>query len=291
VLNGDLYYVNSSGTAVQITNAGSISGASGSIGGLASPASAQFATNTFTWKATATDYAKFALSEINIYPFTTSPANALTLKVSNSVTAYTITLPDAPPISNEALIMASSGTVSTVSYDTIGSGMTSTGANSIAAARTRSTGTTVGIGGIAISASSATFSTSSSSLVDVTNLSVTITTSGRPVQLALIADGSGGTSGIQIQRSPTATTSLINTGFVSFVRGSTVLTDDQIGNAITSGASTFTNLKVDYPASAFAYIDAVSAGTVTYKLQVSHSGTLGSGILSVTRCKLIAFEL
>ncbi|NDC95215.1 hypothetical protein EB077_07915 [bacterium] len=288
VLNGDLYYVNSSGTAVQITNAGSISGASGSIGGLASPASAQFATNTFTWKATATDYAKFALSEINIFPFTTSPANALTLKVSNSVTAYTITFPDAPPASTQPLGMTSGGLVSALTYDSIGTNMTSVGANAIAISRTRATGTTVASGGVAISSSSGTFATTSITNVDVTNLSVTITSSGRPIFIGLVPDNLANISQLNLRRNG-ATTGSAQGQFYLLKDGLTMFQYQLVvpAEAIVSGSNDtvgFTELP-----GAFSTIDFTAAGTYIYKMQVNLAAATSQ--IRVLNCKLVAFEL
>jgi hypothetical protein len=288
VLNGDLYYTNSSGTAVQITNAGSISGTSGSIGGLASPASAQFATNAFTWKATATDYAKFNLSEINIYPFTTSPSNALTLKVSNSVTAYTITLPDAAPASTQPLGMTSGGVIQALTYDSIGTNMTSTGANAIAASRTRATGTTVAAGGVAISASSGTFTTTSITNVDVTNLSVTITTSGRPVFIGLVPDNTAGNSFLNLRRNG-ATTGGSQGQFYLLRDGLTMFQHQLVipQEALVSGSNDTTGFYI-MPL-AFGTVDVQSAGTYTYKMQVNLAAVTSQ--IRVNSCKLVAYEL
>lgn len=59
-------------------------------------------------------------------------------------------------------------------------------ANEVIDEYTRSSNTTVGVRGVAISAGSGSYSTTSTSYVDVTNLSVTITTSGRPVVIQLM---------------------------------------------------------------------------------------------------------
>lgn len=287
VLNGDLYYTNSSGTAVQITNAGSISGTSGSIGGLASPASAQFATNTFTWKASATEYAKHNLSELNIYPFTASPSNALTLKVSNSVTAYTITLPDSAPASTQPLGMTSGGVIQALTYDSIGTNMTSTGANAIAASRTRATGTTVAAGGVAISSSSGTFTTTSLTYVDVTNLVVTITTSGRPILLKLITDAAA-LGRIYNSKSQSASTTMDNQAEIQLLVGASVLTRLSVGHFYTASTSSITSEVYDVLPSSVHYLDVQSAGTYTYKLQAKRTTT---DSISLFNLRLVAFEL
>lgn len=301
VLNGDLYYTNASGTAVQITNAGSISGTSGSIGGLASPASAQFATNTFSWKADATTFAKQSFSDLQIYPFNSGATNFLTLKVTNSVTTYTVTLPDAPPASTQPLGMTSGGNILAITYDSIGSGMTSTGANAIGASMTstganavidkytRTTGTSVGARGVAISNGSGSFNTTSATLVDVTNLSVTITTSGRPVFLMIRpVTSTTAERDIRVNNSGTVTT-LTVTGVIAFVRGSTVLTKHRLGLLYGDGASTGKQINFFTPASAYSYVDVVASGTYTYKVQAA--GGAGGDEIITDNLELVAFEL
>lgn len=284
VLNGNLYYTNASGTAVQITNAGSISGTSGSIGGLASPAAAQFSTNTFIWNADATTYGKHQLSDLLIYPFNSGATNFLTLKVGNSVTTWTMTLPDAAPSATEALNISSSGVVSTISYDGIGSGMTSTGANAIAETRTRSTGTTVGVGGIAVSNGCGAFVTANTTATDVTNLSVTITTSGRPVRLELITEDDSNESNVVINR----TSSNLPRGYMWFVRGSSVIGRHELALNVDTSA-TENLIAIGWPPSAFAQIDFPSAGTYTYKIMVYNQNA--SSQFVVNYCKLVAYEL
>lgn len=121
--------------------------------------------------------------------------------------------------------------------------------------------------GAQTSSSSSTYSTSSTSFTDVTNLSVTITTTGRPVQLMLISDATG-TFGASVG----ATT---NSGVGKFLRGST----DVSIFPISSG--------VAVPPGGFTHWDEPAAGTYTYKMQVA-AGSGGS--ISVSRCKLVAVE-
>jgi hypothetical protein len=286
VLNGDLYYVNSSGTAVQITNAGSIAGTSGSIGGLSSPASAQFATNAFTWKATATEYAKMEFSEISLYPFTSSPSTFLTLKVSNSVTSYTITFPDAAPASTVPLTMTSGGVIATTTNDAIGQGMTSTGANAIAVSRTRSTGTSVGAGGIAIAANSGSFVGTGA----ITNQSVTIITSGRPVLLVLQPGANTG-SGQNVSANSSGGTRVQPYMRTLLKRGGTTLANFDLGVGVDMSSGVVSG--AIFSSQSCVYVDAVAAGTYTYTAElatVSTSGTTGTSS-AVLNCQLVAYEL
>lgn len=319
VVNGDLYFRSGGGSNVQITNGASVAGTSGSIGSLASPASASFdiiSNTTFIWKSDATTFAKMRHSDIELYPATSGASKKLTMKVDSNINSnldYSITwpatLPGAGYFSTDG-----SGNLSSVSGDTIGQSMTSIGANAIGSAMTstganavansitstgtssivatatsanantlvakvtRATGTTVSAGGIAISNSSGSFTTASSSAVDVTNLSVTITTSGRPVCVRLIGDSIS--SYIEVSGSGTN-----GNGFISIVRDASTLSNIQLLNGVGAGA---TQLRV--PPGCIEHIDAVAAGTYTYKIQARYSGAAFTTV-GVQSCKLVAYEL
>jgi hypothetical protein len=123
-----------------------------------------------------------------------------------------------------------------------------------------------------ISASCGSFSTTSTTNVDVTNLSVTITTTGRPVMLKLIADGTTGHSYIQ---QATANTRSV----LEFIRDSTA-----IGNYYLGSDGTI----ILVPSPSISMLDIPAAGTYTYKLQAK---VVGGGTSSVFNTKLAAFEL
>jgi hypothetical protein len=146
--------------------------------------------------------------------------------------------------------------------------------NALANAVTRATGTTVAAGGVALSASCGPFSTGNLTLTDVTNLSVTITTSGRPVRITCIDDGSGNVANIS---------SGSQAGFFSIIRDSTQLTNLEINTVPGS-------LGNNMPPSSINHIDFVAAGTYTYKLQAAaHSGSGGTVIAQYI--KLCVHEL
>lgn len=127
------------------------------------------------------------------------------------------------------------------------------------------------------SSSSGSFSTTNTSYVDVTNLSVSITTTGRPVFLALVNDSS--TDG--------AFVSVTAGGFLAlakliFVRGSTTISTHFFGLEATAGIIVYGAI------SQFVHVDMPSAGTYTYKVQISTN--IGDQI-ELWNAKLIAFEL
>lgn len=266
----DLYYNDGNGNQIQLTSGGGVAGSPGSIGSLSSPAAATYnaGSTKFIWTSDTNKYAAMDNGAVTIRETNVASANGITLQSPNSLaSAYSLTLPAALPGSTQYLTSSSGGILSFSSADSIGSAMTSTGSNSISAVRTRSTGTSVGVGGIAISDSSGSFNTTIIGWADVTNLSVTITTSGRPVYLQILSDavlssgiyGGGGTPDYVLR----------------FLRDSTTI----VG---------FFDMTTAAAAGSFAAIDVISAGTYTYKVQV---GRNGASSVTVFGCKLAAFEL
>lgn len=124
-----------------------------------------------------------------------------------------------------------------------------------------------------LSASSGAFSVTSSSLTDVTNLSVTITTTGRPVFVGTTADGTTSNSYVW------TTSASASSADIAILRGATVISLTRWAS-IAGGSNSI-------PAGGAHIVDVVGAGTYTYKVQVRAS----SGGIYVENVKLIAFEL
>jgi hypothetical protein len=120
-----------------------------------------------------------------------------------------------------------------------------------------------------VSTSSGNYSTTTAVLADVTNLAVTITTTGRPVLLIVQPDGA----------SPSNASRLCGdtTGNVNFVRDSTSIATF-IANCNATVKAFETSAVV---------LDVVGAGTYTYKIQVSSNGST----MYASYLKLVAFEL
>ncbi len=272
-VNDDLYYNDGSGTPIRITQSGGIAGTPGSIANLVSPASASYVAfnSTFVWQSAANTAANMDGGSF-IFRKLTAGSPGITMSAPSSLSSnYSIVLP-ALPGSTSALNIDTSGNMGTISYDGIGQAMTSTGANSIANSRTRATGTTVAAGGVALSLSSSAFSTSSTSFVDVTDLTVTITTTGRPVFVGLVGDNGlvSATSSWHI------TSNAIS--YIAMVRDST---------QIYSAAFSTQGLGQDIPSSSVNCIDFPAAGTYTYKVQMRVNAN--SAILYYT--SLCVYEL
>jgi len=141
---------------------------------------------------------------------------------------------------------------------------------------TRTSGTAAqGVRGVCISPSSSGFNTSSSSFVAVTNLSATLTTSGRPVFVTLSPatdDGSATNEGSIL------TTGSNPTYEARYKRGTSALC--LFSPPLLAG--------VGIPGGAFSFIDVPTAGTHTYTFEVKLAA--GTKIL-VEALKLVVFEL
>jgi len=154
-----------------------------------------------------------------------------------------------------------------------------TGPQSIGAA------SSVGKGGFAVSGSCGSFTTTSSTYVDVTNLSVQLETTGKPVELKLINNGSGRASfGIQADFDVFT----IGTAYFAFRNASTVIAEYEMSFSATQNLD---GLTFKLPASALSHIDAAAAGTYTYFLQAKLVSGTGGATVYVSNCVLTAYEL
>jgi hypothetical protein len=144
----------------------------------------------------------------------------------------------------------------------------------------RQGGTNVGVGGLAFSATATTFTTntSSTSYFDIPGLVLTIPTSGRPLLLQLMP---GDPTTNSYVRSNSSSDCRFELKLVRVDDGATVsIQEGGVGNASDTV----------YPSSAFSFLDLVSAGTHTYKLQGRSSFT-SSIFFQIFNVKLIAYEL
>ena len=157
-------------------------------------------------------------------------------------------------------------------------------ANSFRDQATRANGVTPGQGGVAISTGSGSFTTTSLSLVDVTNLTVTLVTTGRPVLLALIPDGASLSS---LKLSDGSDDSIGCTiRFFRDVSTQVAVFQYEIVAELNSGGTG--DLILEVPAGSCMSVDTVAAGSYVYKVQaeISAGGTIGFFDLA-----LLAYEL
>lgn len=229
------------------------------------------------------------------------------LRGSDTTTSYTATLPAAVPASTKILTMASTGAIGNA-YDVDGSTL-EVSSNSlrvkdagISAAKLATDAvetakikdlnvTTAKLAdgsvtpgkkaalGQQVSSSSGAFTTSSSSFVDVTNMQVTITTTGRPVLIAIVPDGAyTGSNASTLKSSSSSTTA--STFHLQVLRDATsVGVVQQLMSA---------NVTVNSPSTPI-FLDTVAAGTYTYKVQMKMVS--GDSVVGVSYVKLVVFEL
>lgn len=300
----DLYYNDGVGNQIRITQGGNVAGSSGTITGLPSgTASAAYVSGTGTFvfqQATSTganlDVASVAIRYPGSYP--TPSGNYIQIQAPTSLASgYSITLP-ALPGSTLPLLLSSAGIMSTsqigtaqianvavtaakIALATITNAQIATGTIIQSSMEIRSTGTTVGAGGVAVSASSSNFSTNNTSPTPVTNLSVTITTLGNPVKILLIGDGGVNPSLVGLESHSDKT---FNGYFYSGVT--------QISNQVfetTSAGVTPNGTAVNGPPSAFQHMDFPSAGTYTYTFQIATGDA--SFAAQCFYAKLVAYEI
>lgn len=200
-VDGDLYWNNGDGTAVQVTNGGSVSGSSGTISGLPSgTASAAFATSTFAFRQATNQAAIMDVGPVRIRD-TAALANYIgIISPSSLASSYDITLPGALPVSTKFLRISSTGVVEAavapdastleVSGSTLqikDSGVTTAKINALAVTRAKLEAVGQQVSSSPVSA----FSGSSASYATVTNATVSITTTGRPILIMLVPNGTG----------------------------------------------------------------------------------------------------
>lgn len=120
------------------------------------------------------------------------------------------------------------------------------------------------------------------SYADVTNLSVSITTVGRPVMIMLQPESSGD-SEIYLDRDNSGTQV---SGYFKLVRDSTDVHVIEVEQDYQTSSS---SVKMPIPPGSILYLDAPAAGTYTYKIQCKAAGA--NERVTFKYIKLLAYEL
>lgn len=306
-ISPDLYYLDGNGNSIRLTIGGTINSATGSISGMGGYPNASAAysgtTGTFVWQQAVSTAAHMDMADAIIryagsYP--TPAGNYIALQAPSSLaTGYAFTLPATTPAASGAWLTSSTaGTISYTNTDNssveISSATLRVKAGGITTAMMASGAAAGNIGAGAITttmladasvtqakraaltssiSSAGGITTSSTSYVSVTNLSVTITSTGRPMWIGMVADG-------------TATAAVFgNTGaytsYVEILDGATALSIQQ---------NTCDAAQCDIPVSAVSHIQlAPVAGSRTYSVSIRTSNASGSAY--VADAKLLAYEL
>lgn len=288
----DLYFNDGSGNQVRITQGGGVAGSPGSIGSLSSPASATYVSGsqTFVWQSAASTPANMDGASF-IFRNLTASSKGLTLAPPNAMASdYSLTLPSLPA-STKIMSLDASGTIAAaygvdnstieISSNTIrvkDAGITT--AKLVDASVTRAKQASVGQ---IISGSSGAFTNSTTTPTVVTNFSNNITTTGRPVVIAVIPDGN----------TSTATPSYIGglaSGNAEEIAYFAVLRDGvQIALSMIDVYTTGAGTLIRVPPGALYFVDPVAAGTYDYRIHIWISGNPGNA--AVNYCKLLTYEL
>lgn len=149
----------------------------------------------------------------------------------------------------------------------------------------RKSHTTVGVGGVALSASCSNYAgNATAAFVAVTNLSVTLTTSGRPVFVGLVSDGS--TSNAIV--GATVTSGAEPSAKFQFKRDSTSLGVVNL-DSLTNGSSGVCTYYM--PPTVMYAVDLVAAGTYTYTFETHCVSAAVGRTAQCQYAKLIAYEI
>ena len=311
----DLYFNDGNGIQIPITVAGAVGGAPGNISGLVAPASASYSSPTFTFQSAALTPANVdmrnAILRNNVassFSLTISPPAAM-------ATDYTITMPPLPA-SQKFMTMDATGTILApwaVDSSTIEiSGGTTVQVKDHGITQVklqlRATGTTAAAGGVAISdevwsvidlfglkwanffevinnTSYTSISTASTAGV-VGTLSVTLTTTGRPVIISIdsaplpqTTPSTPAYTGISIPLS-----SIISQGPTTWG----LFRDSVEIRTVVVGSSSFT-INVNESVTSISFLDVVAAGTYTYEIKVKTSSN-ANALALLRAARLVAYE-
>lgn len=247
----DLYYNDGNGNQIRMTQGGSVAGASGTITGLVAPASASYNSGlaTFIFQSDVNTAANLDVGSVILRDLTVS-SFGLTLAPPTLSSDYTITLPTLPA-STGYLTIDPSGNISAD-----------------------------GAMNIVTSANSGIWTnTLTGTPEDVTNLSVTITTNGRPVALCIQTSAAGFmgiNSGVLDNFNQDNYTRITRDG----TNIATMLT-----SIFTTGGSEMYLLPFAIPY----FVDQPSAGSHTYVVQYKTDSAPGGA--SWTAAVLVAYQL
>lgn len=258
----DLYYIDGNGNQIKITAGGTVNATSNGISSGA--ASASFVGGTLVVKSSSTVAANIDVASV-ILRNPTSNSFGLTLAPPALGSNYGLVLPLIPAQTN-VMTLDTSGNMGSTTWNVVAEGVS------------RSTGTSVGLLGVAISTTIAT--SYSSTAVSSALGSCTLITSGRPVMVILMASSPQAYVGM-------SGTTTNNGGTVYFYRNGSEVCDQRLsGNA--TGITQSTSIQV--PPSSFQFIDTPTSGTYTYDVRLAVDvGT--SSTISLEQLSIAAYEL
>lgn len=273
-VGNDVYFNDGAGNVVRITQSGSVTGSSGTITGLPSgTASAAYVAGSgkFVFQSSTNTGADLDAASIIVREKVTN-GKSVTLSAAAGLAAdYTLIFPTALPASQNFLVLDNAGQISN-------GPAVSAGINTSNIADGAITKPKLAALGQQISSSSGAFTVTTNTRTDVTNLTVKITTTGRPVVITLIP-AQPGNMNLSILRGNNSATM-----YVYLVRDSTDIYTRTLEVSAFGASQVYSSFDVPY------MIDVVAAGTYTYKMAVQNvgSGTVQTGVIDA---RLIAYEL
>lgn len=292
----DLYYTDGVGNNVRITQSGGVAGSPGSISNLNSPASASYVSGsqTFVWQSGASIAANMDFGSAIMRNLSPNSTFALTLQPPAALASnYSLTLPTIPA-AQQFMTIDASGNIA--GYANVSGGLTTNNINNSLNTNNFLAGSLNGSvlvdGSVgyskttltqAFSASCGTFISTSTTFATITNLSVSISTTGRPVCIMLINSTLGGAITAFNTSGPVATAEfrLLQSGVPIMLQE--LLVGDP-GSGATANAITI-------PTGAINHICIPAGGTYTWTLQARVSAIAGSPTVAVENAQLFVYEL
>jgi hypothetical protein len=249
-IGSDLWYNDSTGP-IQITLAGAVNATSSGIS--SGTASASFSSGVLIVNSAVNTAANIQVGSV-LLGNTTAGSNFVTLSPPSSTPSYALTLPLIP------------AATSFMTLDTSGNM-----AGSIPTANGITRANLAPVGEI-VSLSCGTFLTSSTSYVSVTNLTVTITTTGRPVVVGLTCDG------VVTSLSNITNQNVNDYASIQIVNGSSPFYTTNFGGAANTAI----------PSSSVMFFNTPTAGTYTYFVRMK---SVSGGAVGINYSVLYAYEL
>jgi hypothetical protein len=242
------------------------------------------------------------LGDTNVANMTAIPASAFTngdarLRIwfDDGVHATELLTPDQRIGSvGYAFVSGSAAVAATVPAGAISSSQLAAGSVDITKFAPRATGTSVGVGGVAISAPLTGFSTGTTGQnIPIPSTSITITTTGRPVLVFLSATAGGSTQSYVAVKGDGTTFPFIETLSVLFYRDNNgVVSSSNLVSENSAPGGTNTHTGVSVPPGSFQFLDMPPAGTHTYTLGVNLNGLNSPNpVVGMENLCLVAIEL
>lgn len=277
----DLYYNDINGNQVRLTASGAVAGTPGSIGSLTSPASVTYnaGAGSYTFQSDVNTPGSLDAGTVVVREMVAN-GKGISLTAPAALAAnYSLTFPGSLPASQRFVTIDASGNVA-ASWN-VDNSTVEISSNLLQVKDGGITNAKLGALGQQISSLVTFDSTNTSTPYLVSGLTVTITTTGRPVQVCLRS----GTSGGVVEGSTSSATGFV--GAVGFYNNGTLISASEI---IGKGAPDATPaLSIGLPPSAFSFVDVQAAGTYTYTVKIWIVGT--SSVIAVANLYLMAYPV